>query len=190
MLFKCLSNSSTSGGFGEKLKYFGSHFERSKTVTEWSDTSRIDKRSLLQRYALQFRPKGKWRRRRRWRPQSQWTTVVCYPFNLAPSRGVSSSGCWATPWRSTAAVRFLDSGIEPATSCPKEPELPGRRGVVGIRTAEVRRLDLAAKLKLFPGSGSAGSPELLSHNQRESWQLIWPVRLRAAGRNIPVKLII
>lgn len=41
-----------------------------------------------------------------------------------------------------AAVCILNFGIEPVTSCPKEPDRPGRRGAVGIRTAEVRRLDL------------------------------------------------
>lgn len=52
-------------------------------------------------------------------------------------------------WQCTAAARSPERGIEPATSCLTEPELPGRRGVVEIRTAEVRRL-LAAKLKLLP----------------------------------------
>ena len=69
--------------------------------------------------------------------------MVCYPFNLEPSGGSRRLGRWTITWQCTAAVRFLDSGIEPATSCPTEPELPGRRGVVGIRTAEVRRLDFS-----------------------------------------------
>ena len=64
--------------------------------------------------------------------------------------GVSPSGRWTSvkTWqRAAAAAGSLDpGGIEPATSCPTEPELPGRRGAAGIRTAEVRRLHVAAKL--------------------------------------------
>lgn len=66
--------------------------------------------------------------------------MVCYPFNFEPCGGSLRLAGGTITWQGTAAVHFLDTGFEPATSCPKEPELPGRRGVVGIRTAEVRRL--------------------------------------------------
>lgn len=140
---------------------------RSGSCENWGGTPLFFIWSLLPHYALQFRPKRKLRWCRRWRPQSQWTAVVCYPSNEDPSGG---SGWWARTWQSTAAVRFPDSGIEPATSCPKEPELPGRRGVVGIRTAEVRRLEIAAKLKLSPG-GTQSDPRSSCHRWK-SWQLM------------------
>lgn len=55
-------------------------------------------------------------------------------------------------WQGAAAPRFFNSGFDNVSSCPKEPKLPGPRGVVGIHTAEVRRCPLAALLKPFPVS--------------------------------------
>lgn len=44
---------------------------------------------------------------------------------------------------------LLNADSNPQLPCLTKPELPGRRGVVGIRVAEVRRLELAAKANLF-----------------------------------------
>lgn len=77
--------------------------------------------------ALQFRPEGKWRRRRKWRPQSLCTAVVCYPFNSEPSGGVSPSGqmddrnmavhrCRPLSWARNRTRNFMSEGARAAWS--------------------------------------------------------------------------
>ena len=85
--------------------------------------------------ALQFRPEGKWRQCRKWRPDKLLTGDVCYPFNLEPIVGLGDKPMEELAMHFSRPFSWF--GNSTRNSCLQEP--PGRRGVGEHRSAEVRR---------------------------------------------------